>query len=69
MWPHHKSRRVINNPRYSQGKRFFDNPFVTGDPKVRFYAGFPLKLRQGVTIGTLCLADSKPRHLNDEKNY
>nr|WP_231609374.1 MULTISPECIES: GAF domain-containing protein [unclassified Pseudoalteromonas] len=48
-------------PDTAQDKRFFDNPFVTGDPKVRFYAGFPLKLREEVTIGTLCLADNKPR--------
>ncbi|MBB1328440.1 sensor domain-containing diguanylate cyclase [Pseudoalteromonas sp. SR43-7] len=54
-------------PDTAQDKRFFDNPFVAGDPKVRFYAGFPLKLRQGVIIGTLCLADNKPRHLNDEE--
>ena len=47
-------------------KRFFDNPFVINDPKVRFYAGYPLKLRQGITIGTLCLIDSKPRNLTEE---
>lgn len=43
--------------------RFFDNPLVLDYPHVRFYAGFPLKLRPGVNIGTLCLLDTKPRVL------
>jgi len=54
-------------PDTSSDERFFDNPFVVGDPKIRFYAGFPLKLKQGVIIGTLCLADDKPRNLSDEE--
>ncbi|TMP08217.1 GGDEF domain-containing protein [Pseudoalteromonas sp. S3178] len=54
-------------PDTSIDERFFDNPFVISDPKIRFYAGFPLKLKQGVVIGTLCLADNKPRNLSDEE--
>lgn len=54
-------------PDTSSDERFFDNPFVVGDPKIRFYAGSPLKLKQGVIIGTLCLADDKPRNLSDEE--
>lgn len=46
--------------------RFFDNPLVTGAPNIRFYAGYPLKLRQGISLGTLCLIDSKPQHLDEE---
>ncbi|SFB91798.1 diguanylate cyclase with GAF sensor [Marinospirillum celere] len=46
--------------------RFSDNPLVTDEPNIRFYAGYPLKLRQGINLGTLCLIDSKPKHLNEE---
>lgn len=46
--------------------RFCDNPLVTEAPNIRFYAGYPLKLRQGINIGTLCLIDSKPKHLDED---
>jgi diguanylate cyclase (GGDEF)-like protein len=41
--------------------RFHDNPFVAGEPHVRFYAGCPLVMPNGSRIGTLCVADSQPR--------
>ncbi|MBA6329296.1 sensor domain-containing diguanylate cyclase [Colwellia sp. MB02u-6] len=47
-------------------KRFFDNPLVTGGPEIRFYAGCPLKIRQGINIGTLCLIDTEPKHFTEE---
>ena len=53
-------------PDASKDKRFFDNPLVTGGPKIRFYAGCPLKIRQGINIGTLCLMDTEPKHFNEE---
>lgn len=46
-------------------KRFFDNPLVTDEPKIRFYAGAPLKMSNGANIGTLCLIDPLPRQLQD----
>ncbi|MDN7128244.1 sensor domain-containing diguanylate cyclase [Pseudidiomarina sp. 1APR75-33.1] len=53
-------------PNAVEDERFHDNPLVTSGPQIRFYAGYPLKLRQGVNVGTLCLIDSKPREMNAE---
>ncbi|WP_413721937.1 EAL domain-containing protein [Sodalis sp. RH24] len=47
--------------------RFRDNPFVRGAPYVRFYAGAPLRSRDGVIIGTLCLIDIQPRLFTSEQ--
>lgn len=44
--------------------RFYDNPCVAGEPYVRFYAGAPLRLRGGETLGTLCVIDSRPREFD-----
>lgn len=46
--------------------RFVDNPLVIDDPKIRFYAGCPIKAPDGSKLGTLCIIDQKPRSLNNE---
>ena len=48
-------------------ERFYDNPLVTDDPKVRFYAGYPLASAGGYNVATLCLVDTKPRQFSDQQ--
>ena len=50
---------VLNDP------RFADNPAVAGSLRVRFYAGAPLALENGSRVGTLCIADHRPRLLDN----
>ncbi|MFZ2031389.1 MAG: GAF domain-containing protein [Vitreimonas sp.] len=44
--------------------RFAENPVVVGDPRVRFYAGIPLRTADGTRVGALCVVDHKPRTLS-----
>ena len=46
--------------------RFSNNPLVTGDPHIRFYAGAPLHNSEGFRLGTLCLIDRVPRTFGEE---
>jgi len=53
-------------PNAIEDERFADNPLVTDAPNIRFYAGYTLKIREGLNIGTLCLIDQKPREMVEE---
>ena len=49
-------------------ERFFDNPLVAEDPKIRFYAGWPLQTATGEGLGTLCVIDSKPHTIQPHQH-
>lgn len=51
----------------TQDSRFMSNALVTGNPNIRFYAGVPLRSIGGLSIGTLCAIDSKPRQLSPDE--
>jgi diguanylate cyclase len=56
---------VINDAR--QDHRFADNPLVTGEPYVRFYAGFPLITANGFVVGSLCAISRNPHQLDEQQ--
>ncbi len=61
------SDQILMVPDAGSDERFHDNPLVTGEPKIRFYAGCPLKVGNGSNVGTLCLLDTRPRVLDAEE--
>lgn len=54
-------------PDATQDERFSDNPLVTGELNLRFYAGVPVKSSDGHRLGTLCVIDRVPRDLSSKQ--
>jgi PAS domain S-box-containing protein len=51
----------------TQDERFADNPLVTGESGVRFYAGARLLAKGGEALGMLCVNDRIPREITEEQ--
>lgn len=62
---HHKKVFIV--PNAPRDPKFADNPLVTGDPHIRFYAGYPLSAPGGELIGTLCIISDEARTLEAEE--
>ncbi|SDN61028.1 sensor domain-containing diguanylate cyclase [Vreelandella arcis] len=56
-------------PDTTQDPRFANNPLVTGEPHLRFYAGALLKSNDGYPLGTLCVLDYQPRELTERQCF
>ncbi len=58
---------IMEVPDATRDDRFMHNPFVTFDPNIRFYAGYPLIAPGGLPLGALCVLDTKPGHLDEHQ--
>lgn len=50
-----------------QDPRFCENPFVKNEPHLRFYAGCPVRLPDGMIAGIICVVDTAPRFFSSDE--
>ena len=58
------ANEIFEIPDAQLDPRFCNNPLVTGDPNINYYAGMPLQTQEGYRVGTLCVIDHQPRLLS-----
>jgi diguanylate cyclase (GGDEF)-like protein len=61
------NRETMVVPDATKDKRFQGNPLVAGEPHIRFYAGVPLRTKEGLNVGSLCVIDREPRELTEKQ--
>ncbi|MDO1447943.1 ATP-binding protein [Rhodocytophaga aerolata] len=62
-----RSKATMEVPDAQQDARFQSNPFVTGDPHIRYYCGVPLTSPEGSNIGSLCVIDLAPTTISEHQ--
>jgi diguanylate cyclase (GGDEF)-like protein/PAS domain S-box-containing protein len=62
-----QGKDVMEIPNALSDERFADNPLVTGYPDMRFYAGVPITLNDGLRMGALCVIDRQANALTDDQ--
>lgn len=55
---------ITNIPNMSKDIRFKYHPMVTGESKIKFYVGVPIISPEGFALGTICVMDTVPKHID-----
>ncbi|RPA83118.1 hypothetical protein BJ508DRAFT_78918 [Ascobolus immersus RN42] len=53
---------LLEIPDLARHPKYFNAGYVRGWPHGRFYCGAPLRTKNGVSIGTVCVMDDRPRY-------